>query len=454
MGGINTVGGVGGRGRQLVERFRAAGGAKIVALCDVDQTILDVEAGKFKARGEQVAAYRDLRKAFDDKNIDAVAIATPNHWHALSAIWACQAGKDVYVEKPMAYNIWEGRQLIAAARKYKRIVQVGTQRRASAVLPEAFEYLRGGPLGAIRCVHAVIYRGRDGIGKVAAPTPTPAALDYDLWCGPVAKTPVMRTQLHYDWHWVWATGNGEIGNNGAHMIDIGRWALGQNAPPPRAMSIGGRFGFDDDGQTANTQIAWFDYQPAPLVCEIRNLRKSKAADAMGKCHGSTGGLVVVCEGGQFAGDMTSGVASDQQGKKLKEFRDGSKPRDVETRHAANFFAAVRSRNTESLYAEAAVGQASAVCCHLANTSHRLGQPSSSTAIAAACRQRPPLADAFERCREYLAHNGVDLATTPATLGPWLEYDAAQERFVGERAAEAEKLSRYEQRAPFAVPESV
>lgn len=454
MGDSNALGGVGGRGGQLIERFRKAGGMKIVALCDVDQELLDGAKAKFTARREQVAAYRDMRKVFDDKNVDAVLIATPNHWHALATIWACQAGKDVYVEKPFSYNLWEGRQMLAAARKYKRIVQVGTQRRASAVLPEVFEYLRGGPLGPMRCVHALVYRGRDGIGKVTAPTPVPAAIDYDLWCGPTAKSPLMRRQLHYDWHWIWATGNGEIGNNGAHLIDIGRWALGQNSPPPRALSIGGRFAFNDDGQTANVQIAWFDYQPVPLVCEIRNVRRDKSPDALGKFRGAAGGLVIDCEGGVFTGDMTAGTIVDSKGKKIKEFRDGSKPQDVEVRHVTGFLAAVRSRNPAELYAEAAVGEASAACCHLANTSHRLGKPASPAEIAKACAGRAPLADAFERCRAYLAGNGVDLGKTPATLGPWLDYDAAAGRFTGEQAAAAEALARREYRAPFVVPEQV
>jgi len=235
LGGIDIPGSVGGRGRQLIKSFQAVPGAKIVALCDVDQTILDHSVQEFKKRGENVAAHADFRRVLDDKNIDAVVLALPNHWHALGTIWACQAGKDVYVEKPMSYNIWEGRQMVAAARKFGRVVQVGTQRRASRALPQAFEYLRSGQLGQIRCAHALVYRARTGIGKVSAPTPVPATVDYDLWCGPSPKTPLMRGQLHYEWHWVWPTGNGEMGNNGVHMMDICRWGLGQNQPPPRAM---------------------------------------------------------------------------------------------------------------------------------------------------------------------------------------------------------------------------
>ena len=243
MGDTKAVGGVGGRGHQLIPRLREVPGAKIVALCDIDQTFLDREVQAFKTRGETVATHTDLRRVFDDKTIDAVVIALPNHWHALATVWACQAGKDVYVEKPFSYNIWEGQQMVAAARKYGRMVQVGTQNRSSTLLREAFDYLRGGHVGAIRYAHALVYRARDGIGKVDAPTPSPGTVDYDLWCGPAPKTPLMRKQLNYEWHWFWGTGNGEIGNNGIHVIDVCRWALGQNQTPPRAISIGGRFAF-------------------------------------------------------------------------------------------------------------------------------------------------------------------------------------------------------------------
>jgi len=241
LGATTAVGGVGGRGHQLIPRLREVPSVRIVALCDVDQAFLEREVQPFKDRGEAVAAHLDLRRVLDDKTIDAVVIATPNHWHALATVWACQAGKDVYVEKPFSYNIWEGRQMVAAARKYGRMVQVGTQNRSSSLLRQAFDSLRGGELGPVRFAHALVYRARDGIGKVSTPTPLPATVDYDLWCGPALKGPLMRKQLHYEWHWFWATGNGEIGNNGVHVMDLCRWALGQNGPPPRAMSIGGRF---------------------------------------------------------------------------------------------------------------------------------------------------------------------------------------------------------------------
>lgn len=451
LGGINTVGGVGGRGRQLVERFRMVPGVKIVALCDVDQAILDHEVEQFKKRGEEVATYRDLRKVFDNKDIDAVAIAVPNHWHALAMIWACQAGKDVYIEKPLSYNIWEGRQMVAAAKKYNRIVQVGTQRRSSPGIGQSIEFLRSGQLGAIRCAHAVIYRAREGLGKSTEPVVVPPTVDFDLWCGPIAKVAPVRKQFHYDWHWFWSTGNGEIGNNGPHHLDIARWALGQEKAATRAISIGGRFAFQDDGETANTQIAFFDYRPAPLICEIRNVRASKAPDAIGKFRGVGGGAVIDCEGGYLVADSLGGKVFDKDGKKIKEILVGKKPQEQEVLHATNFVEAIRSRNSASLHAPVAVGHASVSCCHMANLSYRLGKQMAPEAILEATRAKSELADAFERCRDYLKLNGVDLGATPATLGPWLTFDPDQDQFTGETAEQANAMSQRPYREPFVVP---
>ena len=454
LGSTTAVGGVGGRGHQLIPRVREVPGAKIVALCDVDQAHLDREAQPFKDRGEEVATYRDLRRVFDDKTIDAVVVALPNHWHALATILACQAGKDVYVEKPFSYNLWEGQQMVATARKYGRMVQVGTQSRSSTLLRQAFDYLRSGQIGSIRYVHALVYNPRNGIGTVNTPTPAPATVDYDLWCGPAPKTPLMRKQLHYEWHWFWATGNGEVGNNGIHVIDISRWALGQNRPAPRAMSIGGRFAFNDCGETANTQIALFDYQSAPLICEVRNVRASKAPDAIGKFRNQNHGLVIDCEGGYFAGDASGGALFDTHGKKIKDFPDDGGSKGLETSHLSNFLTAVRSRKAGDLAAEALQGHHSTACCHMANVSHRLGKQARPEAIRETIQASRELSDAFERCREYLRENEVNLDTTQAVLGPWVTFDPKQERFVNEHADQANALSRREYRQPFVVPKIV
>jgi predicted dehydrogenase len=452
LGSTTAVGGVGGRGHQLIPRLREIPGVSIVALCDVDSAHLDREARVLDERGEKVATHTDLRKVLDDKTIDAVVVALPNHWHALATVWACQANKDVYVEKPFSYNIWEGQQMVAAARKFGRMVQVGTQNRSSPLLHQAFESLRSGQVGAIRYAHALVYGPRKGIGTIDAPTPPPSTVDYDLWCGPAPKGPLLRKQLHYEWHWFWATGNGEMGNNGIHVIDICRWALGQNQPPPRAMSIGGRFGFDDCGETANTHVALLDYQPAPLICEIRNLTVAHGAAGLGKFRDRNRGVVIDCEGGYFAGDGTGGAIFDKDGKKIKDIRADGTPESLETKHLANFIAAVRSRQSPDLAAEALEGHISTACCHMANISHRLGKQSPPEAICAAIKGSHELTDAFERCRQYLRENGVDLGATSATLGPWVTFDSKEQRFVHDFANEANQLSRRQYREPFVVPE--
>ena len=316
MGAVDAVGGVGGRGHQLIHALEKVPAARIVALCDADTAFLDRETAALKKRGQEVATYTDLRKLLDNPAIDAVIVALPNHWHSLATIWACQAGKDVYVEKPFSYNIWEGRQAVAAARKHRRVVQVGMQSRSSPALRQAFEYLRSGQLGPIRSARAIVYRARQGIGRAGGPPPVPPTLDLDLWCGPASTTLPIRKQLHYDWHWFWETGNGEVGNNGIHVVDVARWALGQDQPAPRAISVGGRFAFDDDGETANTLVAVLDYRPAPLILEVRNLRLVKQPDSLGAYRGRTGGVIVDCEGGYYVGDSTGGTVFDRQGRKM------------------------------------------------------------------------------------------------------------------------------------------
>jgi predicted dehydrogenase len=452
LGSTTAVGGVGGRGHQLIGRLREIPGVRIVALCDADRAHLDREVEAARDHEGKVAAYRDPRGALDDKGVDAVIIALPNHWHALATVWACQAGKDVYVEKPFSYDLWEGQQMVAAARKYGRMVQVGTQNRSSAFLRRVFDRLRGGELGAIRFAHALVYRARHGIGSVDAPTPPPRTADYDLWCGPASRKPLMRKQLHYEWHWFWDTGNGEMGNNGIHVIDVCRWALGQDRTPPRALSIGGRFGFHDCGETANTQIALLDFRPAPLICEVRNVSAGQGAASMGGFRGQNNGVVIDCEGGYFAGDASGGAIFDRSGKKVQDLARGDSPQTLERAHLSAFLAGVRSRKAVDLAAEAIEGHRSTACCHMANVSHRLGKRSSPEAIRAASTGDAEMTDAFERCRAYLRENGVDLDATGATLGPWVSLDAERGWFVGDFADAANELSRREYRRPFVVPE--
>ncbi|MBM3336018.1 Gfo/Idh/MocA family oxidoreductase, partial [Candidatus Sumerlaeota bacterium] len=450
LGGIDVPGSVGGRGRQLIDAFQKVPGAKIAALCDVDKAILEDGAERVRKAGGSPATYNDVRRVLDNKNIDAVAIATPNHWHVLASLWACQAGKDVYVEKPLSHNIWEGRQLVAAAKKYSRVVDMGTQARSSPGLRDAFEFIRSGQIGKIRYAHVVVYRLRQGIGKITEPTPVPPSVDYNLWCGPAPIEPVKRKQLHYDWHWFWSYGAGEIGNNGVHYIDMCRWALGNNKPPRRAMSIGGRFAYDDDGETPNTDIAFLDCEPAPIICELRGLPEKKGGKAAGTLRNLGVGIIIQCEGGYFTGSHPGGKVFDNQDKLIKDMT-GPSPGDVVIMHVTNFIEAVRSGNAKQLNAPVLEGHLSAACSHMANISYRLGVASAPEAIREATRSNKELADAFERCREHLAANDVDVNVTRGILGPWVTLDPDSERFVGEFSEQANRLAMREYREPFVVP---
>ncbi|HTO04782.1 MAG TPA: Gfo/Idh/MocA family oxidoreductase, partial [Opitutus sp.] len=235
--------GLNDKGASHVNQLLNLAGVRVVALCDVDPRILAREVEKLKAQQISVFAHTDARRIFERDDVDAVVIATSNHWHALLTVWACQAGKDVYVEKPVSRTIWEGRKMVEAAGKYGRIVQSGTQFRSDTGWPEAIAWLRAGNLGKIRCIHTICYKLRESIGHRLPWYPD--WLDYDLYCGPTPMVPLKRERLEYDWHWDWNTGNGELGNNGVHVIDIARRITGQNGLPARVTSVGGHFGVDD-----------------------------------------------------------------------------------------------------------------------------------------------------------------------------------------------------------------
>jgi len=443
-----AVVGIRSQGSNHINWFRQIPGVRVAAICDADKEFLDREEKKFKDRNEKVDTYVDYRKLLEDKNIDAIITATPNHWHALVTVWACQAGKDVYVEKPVSYNIWEGRQMVKAARKYNRIVQAGTQRRSDEGLDEVFQYLRQGNLGKITIVRGIIYVRRDSIGKVDGPQPVPETVDYDLWCGPVPRAPLMRKNLHYDWHWVWPTGNGDFGNNGIHYIDVCRWILGKNELAPAVMSIGGRFGYIDDGETPNTQIVFLDYKPVPIIFEVRGLPRAKGDPAMDAYRGTRAGLVVHCENGYLVwGD--GGWAYDNDGKRIRQFKGTGG-----AGHHANFIKAVRSRKVSDLNADILEGHLSSALCHMGNISYQLGKKTPPDEIAERIKANKELAESFERFGQHLSANAVDFDQTPMILGPWLKMDTQSERFVGDFQQEANKLVSREYRQPFIVPEEV
>ena len=286
--------GVRGRGMEHVRGFTALDDARITAICDVDRNA----AGKAikavsSAYKSEPKFEQDLRRILDDKDIDAVSIATPNHWHSLAAIWACQAGKDVYVEKPVSHNIIEGRRTVEAAEKYGRVVQAGTQCRSNKGIQEAIEFLRSGKLGKIYMAKGLCYKPRGSIGH-KPDGPVPAGVDYDLLLGPAPERPFNPNRFHYEWHWNWDYGNGDLGNQGIHQMDLARWGLGKNEFPKTVVSSGGRFGYSDDGQTPNTQLVAFEYDDCELQFEVRGLRTNDEAKVMvGDIFYGTEGILAI-----------------------------------------------------------------------------------------------------------------------------------------------------------------
>lgn len=441
--------GFGGRGGSHISGYKKLKneGVRVAALCDVDSKTLTKGVGSFDQEKIKVTGYTDLRKLLENKDIDAVSIATPNHWHALASIWAIQAGKDVYVEKPVSHCVWEGRQIVKAARKYGKIVQTGTQSRSSREgIAAAVKYVQEGNLGKILLSRGLCYKRRGSIGKSEGEQPIPESIDYDLWCGPGPKGPLMREKLKYDWHWTWDYGNGDLGNQGIHQMDIARWFLGEMELSPSVWSVGGRLGYEDDGETANTQIIYHGYEKAPLIFEVRGLPENKDSKNMDKYKGAGVGVIVECEGGTVVVPNYSGaIILDKEGKEIKKF-EGSED------HFKNFINACRSRRVDDLNADILEGHLSSALCHTGNISHRIGKKENPDAILEQIKGDAFAADTFDRMKEHLAKNEVDLSKDMLTLGPVLKMDGKEERFIDHDAANDMLKDKY--REPFVVPENV
>ncbi len=437
------------KGAGHVRSFSRMDGVRLVALCDADQNVIDREVKKIEKDGGKVKTTQDMRRIFDDKEIDAIVTATPNHWHALCTVWACQAGKDVYVEKPVSHDIWEGRKAVEAARKYNRIVQAGTQNRSDTALAEAVEWIQAGNLGKVLRARGFCYKHRGSIGKTSGPQPPPDGVDYDLWCGPAPKKPLRRRRLHYDWHWFWHTGNADIGNQGIHQMDICRWFLGEPALAPRVMGYGGRFGYDDDAETPNTEVVFLDYERAPLIFEVRGLPRSKDERGMDHYKNIRIGEVIDCEGGYFAG----GWVYDNDGKRIRQFtRSGGGS------HARNFIKAVRSRKLEDNPADILEGHLSSALCHMGNVSYRLGKEVPQGQAEETFRSDKVAQEIWDRFQQHVTANETDPAKWQPTVGPWLTMDTKTERFAGPFADRANVLAKGTEdgkyRPPFVVPEQV
>jgi predicted dehydrogenase len=437
-------------GRAHIRQFAPIPGVRLVTLCDVDTAVLD--------RAKQVATATkssstptleiDCRKVLDNKEVDAVSIATPNHWHALLTVWACIAGKDVYVEKPTCHDIWEGQQALAARTKFNRIVQAGTQWRSMPAVQQAIQWAAAGNIGKIRVSRAFCYKLRPSIGKTVGPQPVPSTVNYDLWCGPAPLDPPRRKQFHYDWHWFWQTGNGDIGNQGAHQMDLARWALGKSTVAPSVISVGGRFGYDDDGQTPNTLMTVHDYGDSLLIAEVRGLPAKAGTVQADKFKGIQIGNVIECEGGYVTINQNLCAAYDRDDRQIRQFSNNGVM--AESFHKENFINAVRSRKRQDQNGELAEGTVSGFLCHISNISYRLGNQSTPEEIEAAIKSNPAATETFSRFQQHLEANSLKPDVARPMLGMPLQIDPATTRFQSNDGANAMLTRQY--RPPFLLSE--
>ncbi|GMV66818.1 MAG: Gfo/Idh/MocA family oxidoreductase [Candidatus Omnitrophica bacterium] len=393
--------GVNGQGKSHLSGFSQMPDVEVATICDIDERLYEPRSKEiFEDKGLKRPAFEfDIRKVLDDKNIDAISIATPNHWHSLATIWACQAGKDVYVEKPISHEVAEGRKVVEAAAKYNRIVQHGTQVRSSPGIIEAIQKLHEGVIGEVYLARGLCYKTRDTIGR-KQDSPVPEGVHYDIWLGPAAQRPFRENRFHYNWHWYWDFGNGDIGNQGIHQMDIARWGLGVGLPK-KVSASGGKFLFDDDKEVPNLLNVTFSYPDAgkmgKMLCfEVRPwITNDEGGARIGVLFYGSDGYMVIDSYNHYqvylGKDRTPGPTRDEGGD-----------------HKGNFIDAIRKRDKAVLHAPPEEGHPSAALCHLANISYRLNR---------------------------------DLA-----------FDPEKEKFVGDEEADAMLTRKY--REPFVVPENV
>jgi len=461
---LGVVVGCRGRGGSHISAFRQRPGCELAYIVDVDEKVgQDACASVEKRTGKRPKWVKDMREAFDDKAVDFVTTATPNHWHALCGVWAMQAGKDVYVEKPISHEIAEGAALVAAAKKYKRMCQVGTQCRSNAALRDAVAFMEQGGIGEVNFARGLCYKRRRSIGPLGD-YPIPEQVDFNLWSGPAQYTSpkLTRERFHYDWHWQRLYGNGDSGNQGPHQTDIARWGLGLNRHPRTVIAYGGRLGYQaerndpnyvDAGDTANTEVAIYDYGDKCIVFETRGLSVDDSADIeistlFEDTSGNRIGVIFYGTDGYLVQRSYSHcTVFDLKGRKVKEFKGGGD-------HYGNFIEAVRSRKARDLNSDAFQGHLSAALAHLANISYYLGEdnkvsPSEAKAVLENVKSRDQNIVTLNRTLRHLTDNGVDLEKYPISMGPFLQFDPKKEVFTNNAAANAMLTRDY--RKPFVCP---
>jgi hypothetical protein len=445
--------GVGDRGSYSVDWYSKLPEVNVAALCDADP---GYKLGGAHKKHSQARVETEMRKILDDKSIDAVVISTCNHWHALAAVWALQAGKDVYVEKPVSNNVWEGRKIVEAARKYNRVCQGGTQQRSDPVQGEIRKLIKSEKLGKIQWIRGNRYGFREGIGKRSEPLKPPSTCNYDMWLGPAQDLPIHRDKLHYDWHWVWNTGAGEMGNWGVHVMDdIRNMLFDKCSLPPRFLSGGGRLAWDDAGETPNVHFVYFDTGPEtgniPVLFSLSNLpRKFGEKNTATNYRNIQSGYVIQFENGYYAGGRGGGRAFDNDGKQIQSFKG-----DGGGAHAKNFIDAVKSRDISKLNADIERAHYSSSWCHLANCAYRVGQSYSREKAESIAQSSGPWKELLDGFQTHLQANHIDLATANLKVSSVLEFDPKKEIFTGSSATpDALALLRREYRKPYVMPEQV
>ena len=432
------IAGLHGRGKSHMAAFAKMKDVEVTYLIDPDSRQFAGATKRIKdTAGNTPKTVQDVRTAFDDPNLDVVSVATPNHWHSLITIWGCQAGKDVYVEKPCSHNVHEGRIAVEAARKYDRIVQHGTQSRSSSGWAKVVAAIKSGTYGKLKVAKGFCYKPRGSIGfkpKGSAPD----GLNFDIWLGPAPMQPYHGNLVHYNWHWFWDTGNGDIGNQGVHQMDIARWGIPGATLPKSVVSVGGRLGYKDQGQTANTQLSIFDYGETQLIFEVRGLKsRRKVTNTFYLEEGRI-------ENSQFYANGSN------KGESLPDVEISMGPGSG---NFGNFIAAVKSRKKEDLNADILEGHYSSALCHLANISQRLGEKVEFSTKTRAFAGNKPASEAFASMEEHLAkENGLKLEDTYYTLGRTLNIDAKAESFIDDK--DANELLTRNYRKPFVVPEKI
>jgi len=438
--------GLNGRGGAHTGSYLKMDDVELAYLVDPDTRTYAKHLSKIDElkRADKPQQVQDIRKALDDKNVDAVSIATPNHWHTLMTVWACEAGKDVYVEKPCSHNVREGRAAVEASRKYDRIVQHGTQNRSNHNWATLADEIKKGTFGKLVVARGLCYKPRKSIGMKPESAP-PAEIDFNLWLGPAPEQPHHGNLVHYNWHWFWDFGNGDYGNQGVHQADVARWMIPGATLPKSVVSVGGRVGYVDQGQTPNTQICVYDYGDTKLLFEVRGLpTKPYYGQGVGNTfHFEDGSTIAGFK--LYRKGSTEGEAIPALEGKRSGGGDGNMFR--------NFVDAMRSRKREEQYADILEGHYSSALCHMANISYRLGETVPYDAQAKAFGDDKNCLETLERMTEHLGtDNKLVLADEKFHLGKTLTIDATAEKFVD--APAADKLLTRDYRAGFVVPAKI